>query len=519
MADENRTTTVDLPEEIELSFPGEAPPEEAISEVPEDGSEVTAISSSEAVDQAERDQQELTALNVQEKVELPEPTPPIDTDLMADLDIEDDEDPQIAADKETTKQNVSAIDAESREIDEIFNKLLELADAATQAQIAGIKATFGRRSKQLIAVNRAALAAVKQFGIRGGTARFAALINIGIVSGEERAGIVRLGELDALEASAIAEANSANAEKKFDIMIAKMGEARNLRREKRDELKKLGEKMRERDEEIQQIVDKGKRQSAMIDAFKVEGIKDATEMFEFLNPIGADGKRKFNVDFDEIADFFDFVGESANVDPATVSAIQANPRIFTQLSQATREAILPLLDSRTIGLINQPVGKDDDSFREDFATARDYVQARLGLITLEGVDITVDANISDEQLIAEIVADLDLTTSEAKIVLAEARQIQGPETLTDRRIKVLERADDLANQNFSRDQAEAQLEFEIRETLELNKKDPIPSFMQDAIDDAIFAIFGATFGQNFFPGGRQDTGVGAETPEQVRGTF
>ena len=199
-----------------------------------------------------------------------------------------------------------------------------------------------------------------------------------------------------------------------------------------------------------------------------------------------------------------------------ISAIQLNPRIFTQLSQATREAILPLLDSGTISQINQPVGDgDDDNFRKDFATARDYVQARLGLITLEGAEITVDADISDEQLIAEIVADLELSTSEAKVVLAEARQIQGPETLEQRRAQVLTRADELVTQNLDRGQAEAQLEFEIKEALGLGKKDSVPSFMQDAIDDAIFAAFGPTIG--FFGTGRAI--FGGETAEERRETF
>lgn len=94
-----------------------------------------------------------------------------------------------------------------------------------------------------------------------------------------------------------------------------------------------------------------------------------------------------------------------------------------------------------------------------------------------------------------------LNISETNDIIAEVQANQPPPTPEDIKQKIV---DVLEPQKdfFSRSEARAQAENQIKEALGLDENQSIPKSFRNAIEDALVEVYGRTFGQRFFPGGR-----------------
>ena len=205
-----------------------------------------------------------------------------------------------------TKEQTEAQEALDILTDTIIGFNQELDDLrvsradASDALINSIQQTFTARRAQMADINRRSLASIRTFGIRGGTARFAPLIATGIVSAEERAGAQRLANLDAQEASLIAEAQIAQANEDFGLLQVMMENIKELRTEKVAELTKLKEAARKRNEVLEDRKLQLDRENA-IGSLISQGITDPNIIKSFLGDA---------VSFEEIGDVLDTVFEA-----------------------------------------------------------------------------------------------------------------------------------------------------------------------------------------------------------------
>ena len=135
---------------------------------------------------------------------------------------------------------IETIDLADSQIDqelEAFNNLIDnritQLDDQTQSTINSIKGTFDTRRSRMREINKNTLAALTTMGIRAGRQRYSPEIQASILSAEERAGAMRIAELDAMEAELINAANNANVENDFQLLNLKLEKASEARKEKR----------------------------------------------------------------------------------------------------------------------------------------------------------------------------------------------------------------------------------------------------------------------------------------------
>lgn len=200
----------------------------------------TVQTSDDARETVAKDQSELTNIKEQQEVTQEQTqqqeAPPVDTPTALDSRIDqerDDTDP-FAGLADEINQHHASMDAEAEAQMNMLDEMKSRFDATAQKKISAISAAFARRRAQqkMITANR--VAGLGVMGIRSGRTRFAAEIQSGIISAEERAGIQKLADLDAQEQGLIADAMDANDEKNFTLLRDKMQLMRQTRKDKLD---------------------------------------------------------------------------------------------------------------------------------------------------------------------------------------------------------------------------------------------------------------------------------------------
>lgn len=207
-------------------------------------------------------------------------------------------------------------------IGELGKQATETADAldiasanmtdSQRALINSIKGKFDVRRRQQEEINKRTLALQRTAGIRRGTAQFAPEIQTSILSSEERAGVQKLGELDALEAEIVADAELALSTENFKQLSEKLSRIDDIKKEKQEALNKLNEVQTEEQEKINERFEQSTRDSSIADLVN-QGITDPFQILNFMN-FDEEGNRIGDITFDEVLNVTDAIKERAGED-------------------------------------------------------------------------------------------------------------------------------------------------------------------------------------------------------------
>ena len=122
----------------------------------------------------------------------------------------------------TVSDTESRLDEARADFEDAKNKLLNFNlsnDPALNSLLQGIATGWDARMNDMRRVNASREAAVQALGFRLGTARYAAGVAGGILTGEEREGLNRLSELEGRKQAALAEARQAYEKNKWDQYV------------------------------------------------------------------------------------------------------------------------------------------------------------------------------------------------------------------------------------------------------------------------------------------------------------
>lgn len=128
----------------------------------------------------------------------------------------------------------ASIDTEIQYAKSKFESIMATADEAQAALMRSIEKSFEVRKYEMDRINVASLNTQELLGSRSGRQRYAPEMQSTILSSEERAGLVRLSEIEALEYQAIAAAQKAATEEDLAILNQRMSTLFDLRQEKND---------------------------------------------------------------------------------------------------------------------------------------------------------------------------------------------------------------------------------------------------------------------------------------------
>lgn len=140
--------------------------------------------------------------------------------------------PEKPADIQQPDLTSAIDDAEITSVQSQFDAMRKKADDMSASIIDSIKAKYEVRKQQMAELNKRYLGSQTILGETSGRSRYAPEVQLGILSSEERAGVMRLAELDAEENMQIMQAQQAREEKDFDMLYKSMSMVQGLRNEK-----------------------------------------------------------------------------------------------------------------------------------------------------------------------------------------------------------------------------------------------------------------------------------------------
>lgn len=193
--------------------------------------------------------------------------------------IELDQDPEIAKlqlEVQKERQNMQSM------FSQLQNSLI--SDKELQGQTRTIEAAWDSRIKDMEEVNRQREESMKTLGVRTGSRWTGGMGGMwgGIISAEERQGIQRIADLESKKQSKILEAQTAAQNKNWEVYVKMTDIAQDMYNEKAQELSKLQEEARKKNEEVA----KQKRQSSRdmaINGLIAQNVTDENEILNMLN--------------------------------------------------------------------------------------------------------------------------------------------------------------------------------------------------------------------------------------------
>lgn len=196
------------------------------------------------------------------------------------------------------------VDTYTSEIDDLSDELATSRAAAqteNKALIDSIQNMFSARKTEMRDINKRATAAMRVFGFRMGTARYAPLIATGQIEASEAAGLRRIAELDAQEASAIAKANIAARNQDWSMLSDQIDLIEKARDETRATLEELQKSVLEKNKEIAETKRKVDIDSRIASIWDI-GVTDPVDIYNLINPLKEDGTRTNDILLKEITD-------------------------------------------------------------------------------------------------------------------------------------------------------------------------------------------------------------------------
>lgn len=138
----------------------------------------------------------------------------------------------------TVESQLSDLASQSQvEYDNYLSKLDQYQsklDSTNAALMESIKASFARQRKEVEQLNKGVLGAQTQAGIRSGRNMYAPEMESFRLGEEQKRGLDRLAEVDALEQQALAQAESAATAKDFELLDKRMSAFRQAQADKRE---------------------------------------------------------------------------------------------------------------------------------------------------------------------------------------------------------------------------------------------------------------------------------------------
>ena len=189
---------------------------------------------------------------------------------------------------------------DSKLIFDTLDSLMKQTDQATAREIKSIKAQYDVREQQLAEINRREQLSENTSLLLGGSSRYTSSAS-GISAGFARAGIMELAALDAEEASAISTAESARADKNYQLASKKLDYVEKLRKEKQDKASEIAKAVAEENKTMRENMIKQTKDNAIVELF-ANGVTDPIDLLNLLsfddngNPTGSD------ITLEEIAD-------------------------------------------------------------------------------------------------------------------------------------------------------------------------------------------------------------------------
>lgn len=193
-----------------------------------------------------------------------------------------------------------SVNEDSKMIFSTLDALMKQTDQATASEIQSIKAQYGVRAQQIAEINRREQLSENTSLLLGGSSRYTSSAD-GISAGFARAGIMELAALDAQEGAAISNAESARADKNYQLASKKLDYVEKLRKEKQDKAAEISKQISEENAKMRDNMIKQTRDNAIVDLF-TQGITDPADMLQMLSFDDNGNSTGSDITLEEIAD-------------------------------------------------------------------------------------------------------------------------------------------------------------------------------------------------------------------------
>lgn len=222
------------------------------------------------------------------------------------------QDPATVALLQEFNNNVSA---DKAEIDALKSRIASgIIDPETQALVAGIENTFGRRIEAQIELNKRVIAGTNVRGFRSGRTRFASEVQTGILGDVERKALQAINALESERDQLIAQAKAAQGADDFAKLDRLMGDFRstnerrltaliNFNQEANKQLDTILEQRRAEEQAFQEESDIFAREANILNLVG-QGITDPIQLFDSIN-FDEQGNKIGDVSLEEITDLLD----------------------------------------------------------------------------------------------------------------------------------------------------------------------------------------------------------------------
>jgi len=243
------------------------------------------------------------------------------------------------------------------------NQMMQTSDSATQGVIQGLTSQFEQRRTELLDLNRRQQALVTTSQMRSGGSKYTPEISQGVIGTEEAAGISRLNSLEQSYRQAVAEAQAAGQQKKFELMYKTWEKVNELDTKRREELKELQKTVDERNAKIREKLNEAIRDSAIADLF-AHGVTDVYEALDYLN-FDDKGNQVGDFTAKEVAEAYGRL----NPDRTSIQGIATKLSSF----DAPDEVVQSVLNAR--------------SFKEAYSMATPYMKDPKAKFELENLNL------------------------------------------------------------------------------------------------------------------------------------
>ncbi len=254
----------------------------------------------------------------------------------------------ISTDPVKAQTDIAAQNALAK-VNSAFDVQKATYDGATANVVSKIQSIYSDLIKETTQFNKSTDAYRTTSGIKTGGARYAQDVNGGILTATANAGLQKLVDLQTKEATAISEAESANAKQQLSLFAEKQKEVNSIR----DERTKILNTLQTEATKMQANLEKNKAQAntdQSISKLLAEGITDPAAIMEKLNydengnQVGSVTAKDVNSSLKALApggdiqklsaatrDFFILKGH--NQLPTSVSSLPDDQQLFAYLSQ------------------------------------------------------------------------------------------------------------------------------------------------------------------------------------------
>lgn len=376
-------------------------------------------------------------------------------------------------------------------------KNLDISKDPTFLRIAeGITSTWDKRIREMEQANISRQASLEKTGIRLGS-RFVSLGETmgGLISTEEKDGIQRVVDLESQKNSALANAEIAFRNEKWEEYVKFVDLAEEKYEQSVGELNALNEKAIAKSKEI------ADQRKAQLDFEKSE----LTRMKDTLDNISGSIYNSLTGDAEADSQTIQYFASLYNLDANYITSALLDKQTAEQKSQVDMEAVQALTEQRRAAAQRSLRGEPEDepTVFYDSETNEKMTPYEAAYRIVEknpngGIDEIVNAI---RQNVVDSKGRSLITAGDAQRIAKEGMAKRPALTTEGIKQKIVSSLTPIKDQ-FTRKEAKTQAENQLKVSLKLAKGQSLPKSYQDVIEDALVEVYGRTFFQKIFPGGR-----------------